>query len=234
MNLRFTPPVLVLALSIGASARVVNKANVGSTLAVRSSFFQEHTTEKFLSRRLAKRNAASIFGQEATTGRNFYNPDVGILQGKTLLRRFGSALKNEKEHRRDASEIGAEYVPRFLQSEATPLCGTNGTCPHNACVCRANGEDVMSDQCAPVINSLCNGYADADSNEWNIDGCINDYQDFPGLHEYAKTAYCLLSQCFVEGGTYGSCACQLYQSACEMIGDERPFNVSQGERKRDV
>ena len=83
----------------------------------------------------------------------------------------------------------------------------------------------MSDQCAPVINSLCKGYADADGNEWNIDRCINDYQDYPGLHEYAKTAYCQLSQCFDGGGTYGSCYCQLYQSTCELIGDERPYSV---------
>jgi hypothetical protein len=209
MNLRFTPPVLVLALSIGASARVVSKANVGTTFADRSIFLQNHDTEKFLARRRANSINPTMFNQAATTGRHFYNPDVGILQDKTRLRRLVS-----------------DNVPRFLQSEAAPLCGTNGTCPHDACVCRANN-DVMSDQCAPVINSLCNGYTDADGKEWNIDRCINDYQDYPGLHEYAKTAYCLLSQCFVEGGTYGSCFCQWYQSACEMIGKERPYTVSQ-------
>ena len=213
MNLRFTPPVLVLALSIGASARVVSKANVGSTFADHSTFSQKHATEKFLSRRRTKSLTASIFDQQATTERNFYNPDVGILQDKTHLRRFGS-----------------DNVPRFLQSEAAPLCGTNGTCPHNACACRANGGDVISDQCAPVINSLCKGYADADGKEWNIDGCIHDDVDYPGLHEYMKSAYCQLSQCFDGGGTYGSCYCQLYQSACELIGDERPYTVSQGER----
>ena len=233
MNLRFTPPVLVLALSIGASARVVSKANVGTTFADRSTFLQKHDTEKFISRRRANSITPTMFNQETTNGRHFYNPDVGILQGKTL-RRFGSTLKNEKEHQRDASEIGAEYVPRFLQVEVVPLCGTNGTCPHKACACRANGGDIISDQCAPVFNSLCNGYADADGKEWNIDGCINDYQDYPGLHEYAKSASCQLSQCFDGGGTYGSCFCQWYQSACEMIGDERPYTVSQGERERDV
>lgn len=207
MNLRFTPPVLVLALSIGASARVVSKANVGTTFADRSTFLQKHDTEKFISRRRANSITPTMFNQETTTGRNFYNPDVGILQDKTHLRRFGS-----------------DNVPRFLQNEAAPLCGTNGTCPHDACVCRAN-QDVTSDQCAPVINSICNGYTDADGKDRNIDGCINDYQDYPGMHDYIKTGFCLMAKCMDEGGTHGSCYCQMYQYACQMFGDERPYSV---------
>lgn len=219
MNLKFTPPLLALALSISASARIVSKANVDTVLAERSSFFQAQVAEKITARRRAKQNSAAIFDQEAY-GQNFYFPDVGILQGKTRRHRIGTVLKNGAD---DIEGIGK--IPRFLQAEA-PLCGTNGTCPHSACVCRAN-RDVISDQCAPVINAVCNGYADKDSKEWNIDGCINDYQDSPNLHEYLKTVFCQLSKCFDDGGTYGSCFCEFYQSACKMLGDERPYTVSQ-------
>jgi hypothetical protein len=203
MNLRFTPPVLVLALSIGASA----KANVGSTLADRSSLFQKHATEKFISRRRTKSITASIFDQQANTGRNFYDPDIGILQDKIHLRRFGS-----------------DYVPRFLQAEEAPMCGPNGTCAPN--FCNAAGSRLTVETAAVELNAICNGYTDVNGKNWTFEGCIESYPGYPGALEYAKNAYCRLAQCVVDGGSHESCYCQLYHDACDQYGDERPYDVS--------
>jgi hypothetical protein len=231
MNLRFTHHVLVLALSIGASARIVNKANVGFTLADHSPLFQEHANEKVIPRRRAKRITASILGQEAATRRNFYNPDVGILQGKTLLRRFGSVPKNEKEHRRDASEIGAEYLTRFLESSSRdkyrqehPRCGTNGTCYPGFCDAYESGEDY--EDLAVAQNAICNGVTDANGKKWEFEGCIRDYPGYPDYQLYTKSNYCGISKCLVDGGLYGACICQAYKSLCEMFGDVRKIACS--------
>lgn len=228
MNLRFTPSILALALSISASARSVGEANSIVKLVDHSTLFHDGNGEKLRARRRVERISTSSFDPGATNGRSFYYPDVGILQGRKHRRRFGNVLMNGRVKRSYADAADStEKAQRFLEAEVAPLCGTNGTCPPSACTCRANGGDFISDQCAPVINSVCNGYTDADGKEWNIDGCIKDYQDRPGLHKYLKTEYCQLSKCFDEGGTHGSCYCQLYHYACLTVGDERPFQVSQ-------
>ncbi|KAL3772686.1 hypothetical protein ACHAWU_004695 [Discostella pseudostelligera] len=158
-----------------------------------------------------------------SSGRRFYYPDVGILQGGKSR---PNVLMNGRGQRSDAVTTNKlDNGLRFLQqAEETvlPLCGTNGTCPSSACDCRAN-EDFISDHCAPVINSVCNGYTDADGKEWNVDGCFMYYADYPDRHEYFKTMHCRVSKCFDEGGTYGSCYCQWYDFLCQTYGDKRRY-----------
>ncbi len=212
MNLRFTPPGLALALSMSASARNVSKANLDATLAKRSSFFKERVAEKFAARRLAKQISTSIFEQEATNGRSFYNPDVGILQGR--------------KHSGVQRGIDADNVPRFLQAEEAPKCGANGTCAPSFCT--DMGSRFTAYAAAVSLNAICNGYTDAMGKNWTFEGCFDyvDYPGYPGLQEYLRNAYCRFAQCAVDGGTYDSCYCQLYHDLCEKYGDKRPYNVS--------
>ena len=182
--------------------------------------------EKYTIHRLTNTISSSHIEQGVSSGRRFYYPDVGILQGGKSR---PNVLMNGRGQRSDAVTTNKlDNGLRFLQqAEETvlPLCGTNGTCPSSACDCRAN-EDFISDHCAPVINSVCNGYTDADGKEWNVDGCFMYYADYPDRHEYFKTMHCQVSKCFDEGGTYGSCYCQWYDFLCQTYGDERRYIVS--------
>jgi hypothetical protein len=213
MNLRFTPPILALALSMSASARIVSNTNVDATLAERSSFFKELIADKIAARRRAKQQiSASIFEQETTHGRSFYNPDVGILQGR--------------KHRGVQRGIDAGNVPRFLQAEEAPICGANGTCTPS--FCNDMGSRFTAYAAAVSLNAICNGYTDEMGKNWTFEGCINyvDYPGYPGLQEYLRNGNCRVAQCAVEGGSYESCYCHLYHDACEVYGDERPYDVS--------
>jgi hypothetical protein len=204
-------------------------AILGSDLAdVHSDNIAEVGNEKA---KLANSISTSLFEQGVSSRRRFYHPDVGILhlQGEKSRRRFGNDIMNGRGHRKAGPTQKFDHALRFLQQaeEAPlPLCGTNGTCLPSACDCRAN-VDFISDHCAPVINSVCDGYTDADGKEWNVDRCFMYYADYPDRHEYYKTMHCQVSKCFDEGGTYGSCYCQWYDFLCQTYGDERRYIVSQ-------
>ena len=180
--------------------------------------------EKAKHRRLASSISTSFFDQGVSSGRRFYHPDVGILQGGMGRRRFGNDLMNGRGQRKAAID-NFDSVTRFLEAEVAPYCGTNGTCLPSACDCRANGRRI-SDQCAPVFTSLCNGYIDENGKNWTLEGCFRYYADYPNLQKYAINAYCKMSKCIADGGTYGSCYCQVYHSLCQRYGDERQYNVS--------
>ena len=247
MKLRFTPTVLALVLfsntsEVGARRRTGEAIIYGSDLAKHSGNTNKGgNDDKSTSRRRAESIiiSASAFeqGVENTGGHTFSYPDVGILQvGKSRLhhrrRHFGNDLTKNGRVQHDATPAAdTVIIPRSLQAEdeAPPMmmCGTNnGTCPPGACDCIANG-GVISDQCAPIFNSLCNnGYTDANGKNWTFEGCWAHVADYPGLQKYAMDAYCKMSECIVDGGSSGSCYCQLYQSLCDTYGDERPYNVS--------
>ena len=229
MNLRFTPTALALALYISSaegSRRTVG-ALLGSELADNSSPYSyringggNNDENTVISRQHADSISASVFEHGiATSGQRLYYPDVGILQAGKSRRR----LMNDRVRDTDSVQ-NVEIATRFLQAKETPMCGTNGTCLPSACTCRANG-GVISDQCAPIFNSLCNGYTDANGKNWTMEGCW-DLAEYPGLQKYAIGAYCDMSKCIADGGSSGSCYCQLYHSLCQTYGNERPYNVS--------
>ncbi len=76
-----------------------------------------------------------------------------------------------------------------------------------------------------IFNSLCYGYTDANGKNWTMEGCW-DLAEYPGLQKYAIVTYCNMSKCIADGGSSGSCYCQLYHSLCQTYGNERPYNVS--------
>ena len=116
------------------------------------------------------------------------------------------------------------YPSRYKYRQENPRCGTNGTCEPSICACRANSDKV---ECAASFNDLCNGVTDANGKNWGFEGCYRDYPDYPDFQMYHKTLYCDSVKCIVDGGTYGSCYCQVYQTLCEEFGDVRKYHVSQ-------
>ena len=108
-----------------------------------------------------------------------------------------------------------------------PRCGMNGTCEPSVCNCVANNRPGGGFYCAAPINAICNGVTDANGTKWGFEGCYRDYPDYPDLQLYTRTVYCELAKCVVDGGTYGSCYCQVYHSLCELFGDVRMYHVSQ-------
>ena len=228
MNLRFTPTALALALYVSSvvGGRRIDGALLGSELADNSSPYRingggDDNENTITSRRHSASIAASMFEHGIATYRQrLYYPDVGILQGGKSRRR----LLNGRVQRVATSVPNVNVAPRLLQAKETPMCGTNGTCLLGACTCCANG-GVISDQCAPIFNSLCNGYTDANGKNWTMEGCW-DLAEYPDLQKYAIGAYCDMSKCIADGGSSGSCYCQLNHSLCQTYGNERPYNVS--------
>jgi len=223
MNLRFTPTVLALVFAIkSAGARRTGEELLVSELADVHTDDSERNNEKSTAHRRAELISTSIFEQGPADGLRFYYPDVGILQGRKSHSRSGFYM-NGRGQRSDAdSRTGADKLPRFLEVKEAPICGTNnGTCLPSACDCIASGIP-FSDRCAPVFNSLCNGFTDADGKNWTFEGCIPPTY-YAGLREYLKHYSCPVVKCIVEGGTYGACFCQMYHSLCLAYGDERPY-----------
>ena len=224
MNLRFTPTALALALSVSAVLARSNSEDVvlgGSELAERSPHRQDAENEKITAhnRRVAELISTLNFEQGGASGRKFHYPDVGILQGRKGPRPFAGPAMHGKAKLGGRAADSANNVPRLLQAEEAPMCGTNGTCPPKACECLANGVGI-SDECAPVFNSQCNGYTDADGKEWKAEGCMRD------LPELYKTFYCQIAKCVAGGESSASCYCEVYQSLCLTYGDEPLYNVS--------
>ena len=110
--------------------------------------------------------------------------------------------------------------------EENPRCGPNGTCSPSVCTCFANG--IFLFNCTIPYDDICNGVADANGTNWGFEGCVRDYPGYPDFQRYQQTASCEVARCVVDGGTYGSCYCQMYHSLCKAFGDARTYNVSQG------
>jgi len=225
MNLRFTPTVLALVFAIkSAGARRTGEELLVSELADVHSDDSERNNEKSTAHRRAELISTSIFEQGPADGLRFYYPDVGILQGRKSHSRSGFYMNGRGQRSHAVSHSGTDKRLRFLEVEEAPICGTNGTCLPSACECMAN-LTPLSDRCAPVFNSLCNGYTDVDGKNWTSEGCMSPA--YPaGLREYVKHYSCPVVKCLVEGGTYEDCFCQMYHSLCLTYGDERPYQVS--------
>ncbi len=109
--------------------------------------------------------------------------------------------------------------------QENPRCGTNGTCHPSICNCNVNYGGSKY-ECATSFNDLCIGITDANGKIWGFEGCYRDYPDYPDFQAYHKTIYCDVAKCFVNGGSYGSCYCQLFHTLCEEFGDIRKYDVS--------
>ena len=216
MNLRFSPTMLALALSLRASAGRTDKAQLGNDLVEQSSYHPGGV-------RRAMRSSTSIFKQGSVDAQGFYVPDVGILQGIKRRIRFGSVQMNGELKLGAYASDSADSIPRFLRDEVAPRCGTNGTCAPKMCYHSANVHNIFAS--AAAFNSICNGYTDVDGNTWTLEGCFPNYPGYPGVQDYVKNVYCPLAKCFVDGGSYGSCYCEACHSACQVYVDERPYSV---------
>ena len=100
----------------------------------------------------------------------------------------------------------------------------NCSFPGSVCACYANQLDKV--ECAASINDICNSFTDANGKNWGFEGCYRDYPDYPDFQIYHKIAYCGVAKCFVDGGTYGSCYCQMFNNLCQEFGDIRKYSVS--------
>lgn len=116
---------------------------------------------------------------------------------------------------------------RYEYRQENPICGINGTCSPSVCNCFANGINIFD--CAIPYLDICNGVTDANGTNWGFEGCFRDYPGYPEYQLYSRTANCALAKCIVDGGTYGSCYCQMYHTICEQFGDKRQYNVSHDE-----
>lgn len=108
--------------------------------------------------------------------------------------------------------------------EEHPRCGTNGTCSPGVCNCAANRITLFD--CFVPYNGICNEVPDANGKRWNFEGCIRDYPGYPDYQLYIRMTTCGISKCIANGGTYGSCLCQLFHSFCKAFGDTRAYSVS--------
>ena len=118
------------------------------------------------------------------------------------------------------------YPIRNEYRQENPRCGTNGTCNPSVCTCRAN-YGPYKEECAASFSDMCNGVTDANGTKWTFEGCYRDYPDYPDFTMYHRIMYCDTTKCYVEGGSYGSCNCQMIHTLCETFGDIRKYHVSQ-------
>ena len=222
MNLRYSPTLLALVLAISAAGarRTGGHVVLGSGLTKLLTSHQDDGNEKSTNRRRAGSISASVIERATVDGRSYY-PDVGVLQGGKSRRRLGGSGQH-------ADSIEGAYAAglrlRFLEAEAVLKCGTNGTCAPSVCYHLANWHNVYTS--AAAFNSICNGYMDTNGRNWTLEGCVGNYPETPNYQMYSMKGICPLAKCVDEGGTYGSCYCQLYNAMCKMYGDERPYVVS--------
>ncbi|KAL3802056.1 hypothetical protein HJC23_010812 [Cyclotella cryptica] len=85
----------------------------------------------------------------------------------------------------------------------TLQCAT--TCDPSLCTCISSTKDPAS--CATQLHSVCT--------LGGIDDCVPP----SGINQF-RALHCPYAACIVDGGSREECACHLYQSSCEMYGDE--------------
>ena len=218
MNRKFTPTALALALSTSA---IVVDSNIIST-AGDANFSTDRqkvdgiatdVINQYQYRRKATEEEQQLSpgntlddGTISTDGSNTdaIEVDVGILFRRHHVSGGGSS----------------STIPRFLQEaaaeEEAPTCAYPETCEPNLCACSAKGGYAYD--CAAELHAVCKKVYDADGTIWTLDGCVGD------VSYYAKV-YCPFAKCIVEGGSYATCSCQMYQTVCDLYGDLDKYKV---------
>ena len=233
MNLVFNPSILALTLSAAVICRAHQKD--GDKIIMNTDgvpFYSRHHDKKEMSHKkpTAQRPVAEkiifppvhhnrkkrILDQETLEGA-YSNPDVGILlfQGSSKQRRRQSGGSRVEENN-DWRILQTTSNTSDSEAEAYPVCGL--TCKPSACNCVYNF--WSSEECTTEINALCNGVTDENGIEWTIQGCIPYYSQYPFSQAYLMNLLCPFSKCVVNGGTLGSCRCQMFKTNCEKFGDE--------------
>jgi hypothetical protein len=94
------------------------------------------------------------------------------------------------------------YFPKCSCSRVSPT-----TCGPNLCECLEYADgDIL--QCLDSFNQLCEGtkYIEGIPGPWSMEECLGNKR--------RTIEYCSILPCFVEGGSYWQCSCQLYDSYC--------------------
>ena len=232
MYLVFNPSGLALVLSAVSVAALARRSSSASNYAHQKAggklltagvpFYGHENVDN--EKTTAQRRAEKIFPLNSnaqaqrrgdSNGSNSH-PDVGILLHGGRLHRFqtGAHWDNNSRHILQRSNTNS--------AEAYALCGS--TCKPSACNCVYNFWSSV-EECTSEIDTICNGVTDADGTEWSIQGCIPDYPQYPGYQEYFMNLFCPFSNCVVDGGTLGSCRCQMFKTNCEKFGDEHLYMV---------
>ncbi len=152
--------------------------------------------------------------------------DVGILgNGRRQQKAFDANLhaKNELVGRSLQSEgrlpwmcpdkNGNPGVIWYLFNETdgyfpTCSCPSPTTCGPNLCECLELNADGDILQCMDSFNQLCEGtkYIDGIPGPWSMEECLGSKGD--------ALEYCTMLPCFVDGGSYVQCKCNMYDSRC--------------------
>ena len=202
MSPKITPSAFSLALSTIAVVGDISSEAEGISPDVLS-------TETIIHQRKADAEQLFLYNFDIV-GRNV-DADVGILSEN----KDGSRHQfNDPLFHRQSGGLGV--ATRFLQEEVQ-TCSYPETCEPNLCACTAKGG--LAYECAAEINAVCNKVTDVNGTIWTLDGCV-------GNLKYYRKVICPFAKCIVEGGTYGTCYCQQYQTVCDIYGDRQKYEVS--------
>ncbi len=220
MNRKFTPTALALVLS--TSAIVVDSNSISTVGDANSS------SDRLKVDGIAAADVINQYRRKATTEEEQkLSPDNTLDDGTISTDGNGSntdAIEVDvgilfRRHHVSGGGSSSSTIPRFLQeaaAEEAPTCAYPETCEPNLCACSAKGGYAYD--CAAELHAVCKKVYDADGTIWTLDGCVGD------VSYYAKV-YCPFAKCIVEGGSYATCSCQMYQTVCDLYGDLDKYKV---------
>ncbi len=203
MNRKLSPSAVSLALSI-------SDVSGGNIISAAEDIAPDVLSAETIIRQ-GKADAIPLFLNNLDIGGSNKGVDVGILSENNDGRHHRG---NMPSFQRQSGGFGV--ATRFLQEEL-PTCAYPETCEPNLCACTAKGG--LAYECAVEINAVCNKVTDVNGTIWTLGGCVGDMK-------YYRKVICPFAKCIVEGGTYGTCYCQQYQTVCDIYGDRQKYEVS--------
>lgn len=211
MNPKLTPSAVSLALSASATVVGGNQFPSAGDVVISPDRLVDGTEVNTHQRRV---KAEQIDHNNVDIGGSNIDVDVGILSGyNDGSRRNGNKFTFQRQPR------GFGMSSRFLQEEV-PTCSYPETCEPNLCACTANGGTGNPGyECAAELNAVCNKVTDVNGTTWSIAGCV-------GNVKYYRKVWCPFAECIVNGGTYATCYCEMYQTVCDIYGDRQKYEVS--------
>jgi hypothetical protein len=98
-------------------------------------------------------------------------------------------------------------------------CPSPTTCGPDLCECLELDADGDILQCMDSFNQLCEGtkYIEGIPGPWSMEECLGE-----PIGKFRAIAYCSYLPCFVEGGSFWQCRCNLFDIFCTEYRDEWP------------
>jgi hypothetical protein len=97
-------------------------------------------------------------------------------------------------------------------------CPSPTTCGPELCECLELDADGDILQCLDSFNQLCEGtkYIEGIPGPWSMEECLGE-----PFGKFRAILYCSYLPCFVDGGSYWQCQCNMYDSYCTEFRDAR-------------